>query len=105
MTVQIPWKSVNERWFLYKGIPDEDCRDQKSIKKSPLTNELNIASKKNWNGVMFGALLIWLRDVGIKKIRAEIFGKLQNSMLMENIKYKMTEKINHQTFLDMQERR
>jgi hypothetical protein len=31
---------------------------------------------RNWLGVMFGALLTWLRDLDTKKIGVDVFGEL-----------------------------
>ena len=45
--------------------------------------QANIELKKKLD-VRFGALRIWLRDLGIKKIGAAIFGEIWNVVLEEN---------------------
>ena len=55
------WKCVNKRWLLYKGNRDDNWTI--AIAKhafnriiSLLINKLNIELRRNWLGVMFGAI-------------------------------------------------
>ena len=63
-----------------------------SRKISLLTSKLNIALKKKLVGCY--VCFIWPRYLDIKKIGAEVFGKLWNVALQENGKDKIIREIN-----------
>ena len=58
-------------------------------------------SGRNCLGVKLGALLLWLRDLGTKRIGAEVFGELEMWCWRRMKKIKWSEKVTNERVLEL----
>jgi len=64
------------------------AKEALSRKISRLTSKLTIEPSKKLVVLYLEHCIVWLRDLNISKIRAKIFGKLQDAALEKNKKIK-----------------
>ena len=85
-----PLECPNKRWSLHKGNQDENCHCQTNIWQNNITYHSwqasqTLNSRRNWLGVMFGALYYVAQWSGnYEYFRTEIFEELWNVVLEEN---------------------